>query len=94
MVGLSSGNQVMLEHLPDEAREWMSSTYLSHIDSFSDVDPNAISLKMFEEIPEEGQRTYQLKHCEYNNKDEDNSPKPWMIKRELSYIYMYVSIAE
>ena len=25
--------------------------------------------------PEEGQRTYQPKHCEYNNKDEDNSLK-------------------
>ena len=24
---------------------------------------------------EEGRRTYQLKCCEYNNKDEDNSPK-------------------
>ena len=25
--------------------------------------------------PEEGQKTYQPKHCEYNYKDEDNSPK-------------------
>ena len=25
------------------------------------------------ETPEESQRTHQLKHCEYNNKDEDNS---------------------
>ena len=24
---------------------------------------------------EEGQRTYRLKHCGNNNKDEDNSPK-------------------
>ena len=45
MVELSSCDQVMSEHLPDEAREWMSSTYLSHIDGFSDVDPNAISSK-------------------------------------------------
>ena len=27
------------------------------------------------ETPEEGQRTHRLKHCEYNNKDEDNSLK-------------------
>ena len=27
------------------------------------------------QTPEEGRKTYRLKHCEYNNKDEDNSPK-------------------
>ena len=27
------------------------------------------------QTPEEGQRTYQPKHCGNNNKDEDNSPK-------------------
>ena len=27
------------------------------------------------QTPEEGWRTYQPKHCENNNKDEDNSPK-------------------
>ena len=27
------------------------------------------------QTPEEGRRTYQLKRCENNNKDEDNSPK-------------------
>ena len=27
------------------------------------------------QTPEEGQRTYWLKHCGNNNKDEDNSPK-------------------
>ena len=27
------------------------------------------------QIPEEGQRTYRPKRHEYNNKDEDNSPK-------------------
>ena len=43
MVGLSSRDQVISEHLPDEAREWMC--HLSHIDGFSDVDPNAISSK-------------------------------------------------
>ena len=28
-----------------------------------------------QETTEEGQRTYQPKHCKYNNKDEDNSSK-------------------
>ena len=28
-----------------------------------------------QETPEEGRRTYRSKRCEYNNKDEDNSPK-------------------
>ena len=32
------------------------------------------------QTPEEGRRTYQPKHCGNNNKDEDNSPKPLMIK--------------
>ena len=27
------------------------------------------------QTPEEGQRTYRLKHCGNNNKDEDSSPK-------------------
>ena len=27
------------------------------------------------QTPEEGQRTYRLKRCGNNNKDEDNSPK-------------------
>ena len=45
MVGLSSRDQVMSEHLPDEVREWMSSTYLSHVDGFSDLDHNAIPSK-------------------------------------------------
>ena len=27
------------------------------------------------QTPEEGRRTYQLKRCGNNNKDEDNSPK-------------------
>ena len=43
------------------------SMYLTHIDGFSDVDPNA-------KTPE-GWRTYQPKHCGNNNKDEDNSLK-------------------
>ena len=34
-----------------------------------------VDSRVQQETPEEGQRTYQLKRCEYNNKDEDNSPK-------------------
>ena len=46
--------------------------------------------------PEEGRRTYQLKHCRNNNKDEDNSPKTLNDKnhqalskkfRQLMYIF-------
>ena len=28
-----------------------------------------------QQTPEKGRRTYRLKHCGNNNKDEDNSPK-------------------
>ena len=28
-----------------------------------------------QETPEEGQRIFRLKCCQYNNKDEENSPK-------------------
>ena len=31
--------------------------------------------QVWQETPEEGQRTYRLKHYEYNNKDEHNSLK-------------------
>ena len=34
-----------------------------------------------QKTPEEGQRTHRLKHCEYNNKDEDNSPKTLNVKK-------------
>ena len=34
--------------------------------------------------PEEGYRTYWPKHCEYNNKDEDNSPKTLNDKNQAS----------
>ena len=41
------------------------------------------------QTPEEGQRTYRLKHCEYNNKDKDNSLKTWKGKNHqaLSQIF-------
>ena len=35
------------------------------------------------QTPEEGQRTYQPKHCENNNKDEDNSPKTLNDKKTI-----------
>ena len=34
------------------------------------------------QTPEEGWRTHQLKCCEYNNKDEENSPKTLNIKNQ------------
>ena len=34
-----------------------------------------VGSRVQQEIPEEGQRTHQLKCCEYINKDEDNNPK-------------------
>ena len=38
---------------------------------------------------EEGRRTYQLKHCEYNDEDEDNSPNiPSDKKRPISCLLM------
>ena len=47
---------------------------------------------VWQETPEEGRRTYQLKCCEYNNKDEDNSPKkPWMIKR-VSLLFWFFQL--
>ena len=37
------------------------------------------------QIPVEGQRTYRLKHCEYNNKNENNSPKTLNDKNQVSF---------
>ena len=41
------------------------------------------------ETPEEGQRIYQPKCCEYNNKDEDNSPN---VLSDKNNSYMMPSI--
>ena len=39
-------------------------------------DPKfCVGFQVQQETPEEGWRTYWSKHCEYNNKNEDNSPK-------------------
>ena len=35
------------------------------------------------QTPEEGQKTYQQKHCGNNNKDENNSPKTLNDKKKL-----------
>ena len=51
-----------------------------------------------QQTPEEGWRTYRLRRCENNNKDEDNSPKTFNDKnhqalsqkfRQLSYTYCH-----
>ena len=34
-----------------------------------------VGSRVWQETPEEGQWTYRLKGCEYNNKDKDNSLK-------------------
>ena len=34
-----------------------------------------VGSRVQQETPKEGKRTYRPKGCEYNNKDEDNSPK-------------------
>ena len=36
------------------------------------------------QTPEEGRRTYRLKHCGNNNKDEDNSPKTLNDKKKFT----------
>ena len=38
------------------------------------------------QTPEEGWRIYRLKHCEYNNKDEDNSVKTLNNKKQTSLL--------
>ena len=40
----------------------------------------------WQETPEEPQRTYRLKHCEYNSKDEDNSAKTLNDKKLFYYL--------
>ena len=36
---------------------------------------SCVASRVWQETPEESWRTYQLKHCEYDNKDEDSSLK-------------------
>ena len=45
------------------------------MDSIKDVVSKFREVSRVRQTPEEGQRTYQPKHCGNNNKDEDNSPK-------------------
>ncbi len=42
----------------------------------------------FDIKPEEGQRTHQPKHCEYNTKDEVNSLN--ILSSNFSILYIYV----
>ena len=46
-----------------------------------------------QETPEEGQRTYQLKCCDYNNKDEDNSPKTLNDKILLEWLKVFCQVS-
>ena len=41
-------------------------------------------IQNFEPRPEEGRRTHRPKRCEYNNKDDDNSPKTLNDKNHLA----------
>ena len=43
-----------------------------------------VGSRVWQDTPEKGRRTYQPKHCEYNNKDEDNSPKTLNDKNQTS----------
>ena len=63
------------------------------------VDPHGFnkgcSLKFCEgsrvrQTPEEGQRTYRLKRCGNNNKDEDNSPK--ILNNEINNFVKYLKV--
>ena len=40
------------------------------------------------QTPEEGRRTYQLKRCGNNNKDEDNSPKTLNDKNHINVLIL------
>ena len=43
-----------------------------------------VGFQVRQETPEVGSRTYQLKRCEYNNKDGDNSLKTLNDKKLLT----------
>ena len=47
----------------------MESEQAIPMDSIKDIVRSSVK------VPEFGRRTYRPKHCENNNKDEDNSPK-------------------
>ena len=49
-----------------------------------------VGSRVRQETLEEGRRTYQPKRCEYNDKDEDNSPKTWHDKNSVLVI-LYLS---
>ena len=56
------------------------------------VRSSAYAPKFDKKTPEEGQRTHQPKHCEYNNKDEVDSPKTLNDKKtdkNLDHLFIY-----
>ena len=48
----------------------------------------SIGSQVWQEVPEESWRIYQLKQCEYNNKDEDNSPNTLNDKKKKKKNYV------
>ena len=48
-----------------------------------------VSSQVCQETTEEGQRTYQPKHCEYNNKGEENNPKTQNDKNVLCFFFTH-----
>ena len=53
----------------------MESEKATFMDSIKDVVRSSVKVPPVRQTPEEGQRTYQPKHCRNNNKDKDNSLK-------------------
>ena len=53
----------------------MESEQMTPVDKIKDVSKFCVGSQVRQETLVEGWRTYQLKRCEYNNKDEDNSLK-------------------
>ena len=47
-----------------------------------------VGSRVQQETPEEGRWTHQPKRCEYNYKDEDNSPKTLNYKSLLTFVMM------
>ena len=47
-----------------------------------------VGYRVRQETPEEGRRTHRPKRCEYNNKDEDNSPKTLNDKHFFVVIFL------
>ena len=57
------------------------------MDSIKDAVQTPVKVPRVRQTPEEGQRTYRLKCCGNNDKDEDNSPKTLNDKKQLLMLY-------